>query len=188
MICLGAASCDMNEGSRDKIAHQRDTLSDVTPASLVGQVYFYAPELDIALCQANGACDCCSGQILFLNDSDFVLIDYCESDADYNKGTYGFVGNNLVLTTDSICVRRRYNWGKETDTTGEVLADYFITDTLVRQTKLFIKRIAHQACVCFLMVDSEEYYVTPNKTAKLPEIVAKLKNQGVLERLNTKYP
>lgn len=186
VFSAGLISCDRTETKTSDDVVQAEFVSIVPTISLARQLYFYAPELDTVTCEATGACDCCSGQILFLNDSEFVSIDYCESDADYCKGKYHLANNNLVLTTDSICISRRYNWEKETDTSGNVLFDYFVTDTLIAKTTQTFKRITCKGTICFLMGEQEKYFVTPSHEQSLSKAVATLKKQGIWDRLQIK--
>ncbi|MCS6975035.1 MAG: hypothetical protein NZM13_11170, partial [Cyclobacteriaceae bacterium] len=55
---------------------------------LESKVFTYAPEMDITTCEALAQCDCCAGNLLFVNSTHFVKIDYCEGDRVYRTGTY----------------------------------------------------------------------------------------------------
>jgi hypothetical protein len=179
-------SCDRTETDGSKVVVKVDTAPKAEPISLSGQLYFYAPELDTVSCTSTGACDCCSGEILFLNDSSFVLVDHCVLDADYSKGKYRFVDNNLILTSDSICISKQFNWEKETDTTGKVLVDYFVTDTLLATTTQTLKVEFCKGTPYFLMGDKERYFVTPYKNKKISDVVSTLKEQKIWDRLDIK--
>lgn len=186
IFIIGLVSCESPTSVSSDNSNHSDSIQTVSPISLAGQVYFYAPELDTITCKATGACDCCSGEFLFLNDSEFVSVDYCEFDASYNKGMYRFVDGDIEITTDSINVSRNYNWEKETDTTGKDLVDYFISDTLFSKNTLTLKRITCKNSICFVMGDKETYYVTPNKEAILSESIDKMKRDKIWNRLKIK--
>ncbi len=84
--------------------------------AVVGKLYFLAPELDSAKCQAIGACDCCAGNLLFLTDTTFVAADYCMYDDCYYKGTYVVIGNEILFQSDSLRVDKVTNEETERDT------------------------------------------------------------------------
>jgi hypothetical protein len=73
------------------------------------KVYFLGPELDSSKCQIEAACDCCSDDLVFLDDSLFLVASYCESNTSYSKGKYTIKRNTLVLKYDSIQVSEDYN-------------------------------------------------------------------------------
>jgi hypothetical protein len=162
-----------------------DSLAKLTPVSLAGQVYIYAPDLDTLSCMATGACDCCSGKFLFLNDSNFISIDNCMSDEFYRRGFYRFINGDLVMTTGGVSVNRQYNWENDTDTTGKILPEYLYTITLSTAVTRTLKRVTCGGTVCFLMSDGERYFVTADRHIKLSEEIAALKKDMVWNRL---YP
>lgn len=179
-------SCESHSNVNFDQSSTTDSIPSLVPTSLAEQVYFYAPEFDTLTCEASGACDCCTGKFIFLNDSQFIWIDECMSDASYSKGLYRFEKGNLVITTDSICVSREYNWEKETDTTGKFLVDYIITDTLVSRSTQTLKRIMCKSKLCFILSDKETYYLSPVESAQPSEFINNMKKDGIWKRLNVK--
>ena len=183
---FGLFSCNKTESSQANNKSLLDSTNINRMTSLSGQVYFYAPEIDSLTCEAIGACDCCSGNLIFLNDSDFISMDYCESSTSYTRGTYHFLNNNLLTITDSISVVSEYNPAKEADITGKILPDYIVTDTTLTPYKQILKRISCKKNNCFLMGDKETYYVTLDKKKSLGDYVKRLKDEGIWNRLKIK--
>lgn len=109
------------------------------PQSLAGKIFFFAPGLDKETCKASGSCDCCSYNILFTTANTFVLIDYCEGDFSYNKGSYTLNASSLSLSIDKLTVNKNYNWDKETDTTGKVTTEYIYKIENIKPTTTLLK-------------------------------------------------
>ncbi len=72
--------------------------------TLSGKVYRIGPGLDSINIQSFGECDCCSGQVAFINDSSFIAIDECLHNNGYFKGYYEVIGDTVRLMTDSLYV------------------------------------------------------------------------------------
>jgi hypothetical protein len=185
-ILFGLFSCDRTESTQADSKSFSDSTGISIMTSLSGQVYLYAPEIDSLTCEATGACDCCSGNLIFLNDSAFISMDYCESSTSYSKGTYQFLNGNLVITTDSISISKEYNPAKEADTTGKVWPDYIVTDTTLAPYKQTLKRISCKKNICFLMSDEETYYVTPDRKSSLTDLIKNLQDDNIWEKLKIK--
>lgn len=181
-LTVGLFSCNSTTDNQTTTTENKTN----TLTSLAGQVYFYAPELDTTTCKATGACDCCSGNILFLTDSIFLGIDICEANTNYSKGHYHFDNDFLVLTTDSLQVDEEYNWEKETDTTGTVTQEYFIKQS---KTPTFTQKLSRFDCknnIGFIMGDKEKYFVTPDNDAKITNIIGQLKKDSIWDKLEMK--
>ncbi|MCH2223959.1 MAG: hypothetical protein MK066_04250 [Crocinitomicaceae bacterium] len=86
-IALLLSSC-----SRDK---DKNTL--VGMPSIVGEVYFFTQNFDSIHCSVFSACDCCSGHMIFLEDDDFMYVDYCVGDISYHTGKYRFEKDSLFI-------------------------------------------------------------------------------------------
>lgn len=123
---LGLYSCNINSNDNKNLTQNSDSTQTKPIGKVVGQIYFFAPELDSATVKATGGCDCCSSNLLFLNDSVFVAVDYCIGNDTYYKGTYKVHNNSISFRCDSLRVDREENWETETDTTGKDLPPFFI--------------------------------------------------------------
>lgn len=165
---------------------QTTTGTEPSKLNVAGQVYFYAPEFDKNACQAFGECDCCSGNILFLDESHFLAIDVCESDNSYYKGKYKIADSNVLLSYDGLMVEKNYNWEKETDTTGTVTKEYFIKTSKTNPRKLALTRIECEKNICFKMDDTPTLFVTPDKKQKIADLIRQIKEDGIWEKLGMK--
>lgn len=183
---LALISCTRTVDPPAEISIVIDSTSAPIKTSLAGQVYFYAPEIDSLTCASTGACDCCSGHIIFLNDTSFVSLDYCESETSYSKGSYHFSNNDLVIISDSISIRRQYNPARESDTTGKVLPEYLITDTMTAPYTQTLKRIVCKNSISFIMGDKETYYVTRDLKTSADDIIQTIKDDNIWDRLRIK--
>ncbi|UMY64369.1 MULTISPECIES: hypothetical protein [unclassified Flavobacterium] len=168
--------------------HSVHTIADTKPAKLdvAGQVYFYAPELDKKTCEAYGECDCCSGNILFLDERTFLTIDICESDVSYYKGTYKIVDGNLLLSYAGVRVEKNYNWERETDTTGTVTTEYLIETSKTDPRTQTLTRIACEKNTCFKTNDTEAFFASPDKKQKIADLVRQIEEDGIWEKLEMK--
>lgn len=164
------------------------TITETKPSKLnvSGQVYFYAPEFDKNRCEAYGECDCCSGNILFLDERTFLTIDICESDVWYYKGKYKIVDGNVLLFYDGVMVEKNYNWERETDTTGTVTTEYRITSSKTDPRTQTLTRIACEKNTCFKSNDTETLFASPDKKQKIADLVRQIKEDGILEKLEMK--
>jgi len=178
--------------SADKTTHS-DSLATTTIAptnniatkpserqSLEGKIFFFAPELDQTTCQATGACDCCSYNILFITDSTFVLIDYCETGYSYNKGSYMLDNTSLTLKVDKLMVDKTYNWESEGNTTGSETAAYSYKIEYIEPKTTILKQ---QVCNGTLIFKSEYDVGTEDNKRSFSEELKGLKNEGILAKL-----
>ncbi|NEV94957.1 hypothetical protein G3567_12485 [Psychroflexus sp. YR1-1] len=94
----------------------------------IGSENYYTGE-----CAFYFECDCCSGELIFNQDSTFYYIDKCGSDESVRKGNFNFENNVFVLEYGAESVAKRYNWEREVDTTA---VEYFITDTILKSVTI----------------------------------------------------
>jgi hypothetical protein len=154
--------------------------------NLSGQVYFYAPELDTNTCEAYGQCDCCTGNFLFIDESNFIIIDVCESDNWYYKGKYKIANGCVILNYDSLMVKRNYNWKNETDTNSNAIEEYSIKISKTNLKSTVLTPIICKKNICFKTDDKQTAFVTLDKTQKLSEWIKQLKEEGIWEKLKIK--
>ena len=148
--------------------------------TLVGKIFLFAPELDKEACRATGGCDCCSYNILFTTDSTFVLIDYCEADYSYNKGSYFLDNSSLTLKVDRLMVNKNYNWKKETDTTGKVTTEYFYKIENIKPTTTIVKR---QDCNGTMIFKGDSDFGTVDNERTFENELKALKEEGIWTKL-----
>lgn len=148
---------------------------------LSGKVYLYGPAFDSATCKAVADCDCCGGDILFYNDSTYILIDYCENEISYHKGLYTLNDSGLVLVSDSISVNQSY---KEPESVIDSKIPYVITDTMLAKNTTVAKLYSCKGKPYFVMnTNGETYYFAPDTNDLLNNKINGLKREGIWDRL-----
>ncbi|MDI9858065.1 hypothetical protein [Flectobacillus roseus] len=151
--------------------------------NLAGKVYFFAPDLDTTTCEAFGACDCCTSNILFLNNKDFVTISYCVTDQQIAKGTYHIDNDKVYLQYDSLKVDIEYNMETETDTTGKVEPEYFIRTQKREANKVVLTALTCKGQVNFKAGDKEISYGSLDKKTPIEDHIQQLKSLGIWYKL-----
>ncbi len=154
---------------------KHDSLS--SPFSMAGKLYLFAPELDSTKLVATGACDCCSANILFLDDSSFLYIGYCEAGSSYVLGKYQ--ADNLKLTPDfdSITVEKYYP--EPGDSTGKLTPKPIFHIDIRKPDKQTYKRQEYKGMILF--VDKE--VGAPDKDNNFGELMKNIHNEGIWDRL-----
>lgn len=64
---------------------------------LTGTVYLMGRKTDNSLCQPDTSCECCLERLIFVNDSEFVSIGYCQKNESYVRGKYRYFGSRIIL-------------------------------------------------------------------------------------------
>jgi hypothetical protein len=84
-------------------------LADVSGQTFSGQVYVMTEHFAAGKCQPQIECDCCSSDILFLSDKEFVMIDRCIYNDCYYRGAYTVSKGYLTLTFNQFVVCEIYD-------------------------------------------------------------------------------
>jgi len=148
--------------------------------SLAGKLYFFAPEFDSTNLVATGACDCCSANAVFLDDTCFVYVGYCDDGSTYSKGKYQLSEEGLVLNFDNITVEKSYPETDEMDSTGQLSTEFTYNtiidspSTLVFRKKDFRGRIFFRSDYAFGAVDTGGTAI---------EMMKSIRGQGIWDRL-----
>lgn len=119
------SSCTNFKENKEEI-ESLDSITVKPIDNIIGQLYIFAPELDSATCEATGNCDCCSSNLLFLDDSIFVAVDYCLDIDTYYKGKYKIKDSTISFISNSLRVDKEVNWEAEVDTMNKEMSAYFI--------------------------------------------------------------
>lgn len=157
-----------------------------SPIKLVGKVLTYAPEIDITSCEALAQCDCCAGNYLFINDREFISIDYCEADVIYSKGTYNIRDSVVTLNFDSLVIDSRIDWSLESDPNVTAEKKYIISE---RKTAPSTIRLTLLNCEKNLLFDTginETPFAALDKNYILSELVDRMKSDGIWGKLKLK--
>ncbi len=181
ILTLGLFSCKSNTADKTLM-----TAGDsLTKINLAGQLYVTAPDFDTVLCRATGECDCCSGNVLFLNDSEFVAVNYCVGNDTYYKGTYRQKNNTVLLLCNSLRVDKATNWAAETDTINKNLPAFIVKTREDNAVTLKWTKFSCKEKVCFKTDIKEIPYSAPNTELK-NDFINELKQDSIWTKLEIK--
>lgn len=147
---------------------------------LENKVFTYAPEMDITNCEALAQCDCCAGNLLFVNSTHFVKIDYCEGDRVYRTGTYSIENQTVTLQINSSVIEQRIN-REETGSSGS--GNFELTETQAEPSVITLTQLQCEKNLAFNTGVEETPFATWNKEYQYNEIVSEMKENGVWSRL-----
>jgi len=74
-----------------------------------GQVYVMTDQFTADTCRPQIECDCCSSDIVFITDKEFVMVDKCIHNDSYYRGMYTVTKEDLTLKFDQFVVKETYN-------------------------------------------------------------------------------
>jgi hypothetical protein len=173
LIFISINSCS----NPPSIPPKRDSLS--SPISLAGKLYFFAPELDSTKLEATGACDCCSSNMLFLDDSSFLYISYCEGSTSYTRGKYTSDHQKLTVALDSITVDKYYP--EENDSTGTLSINPVYHTSIQQPDNQTFKKQEYKGITLLI----NHVVGAPDKGTSIGEMMKIIHDEGVWDRLNT---
>ena len=158
---------------------QQKTDSLHSPISMAGKIYFFAPEFDSTNLVATGACDCCSTNTLFLNDSSFLEIEYCEDGSTFLMGKYRADNRSLSLFYDSVTVN---SYLPDLEDTGYAKLDKAIDHVSIEkpQTRTYQKQ-EYKGVNLFRNKDVG----APDKDRKYGELLKSIHDEGIWDKLHT---
>lgn len=154
--------------------------------TLSGSNYFFAPEFDAEICEGIAECDCCSWNILFIDDKNFITICPCESDESVYKGTYQIFKDKVILSYNTLAVDRTYNGEADVDTTGTVKPEYDIAVT-ERPVTTEVLKVMHCENKLYFTIeaDKELSYGVIDKRYSLKQHIQILKDEGLWDKIQT---
>jgi hypothetical protein len=181
MIFISACftACDTHDAAMQK----QDSLVKDQNLSLAGQLYFFAPEYDSTHFVATGACDCCSANTVFLDDSVFLYIDYCDEGCSYTRGAYHMRNGNLEMHFDSLKVEKSYEEPDGKDSTGNMLPDLTYQTVVSKNNNLIYKKQEYKGRIVFT-AKNQFGALDTGETAS--ELMKRVKSDGIWDRLTGK--
>lgn len=180
ILSIGFFACNSNTG-HETIDVGSDNTKIEPIKSLKGQLYFIAPELDSATSRATGGCDCCAGHLLFLNDSDFIAVDYCLGGDTYYKGSYEIEKTVVLFRADSLRVDKEENWEKyETDSGVADLPSFFVKSSKVKIFDFNWTGFNFKGRLCF-KTSFGDYSTPDNKEKK--DFIKSMKADSIWQKL-----
>lgn len=144
----------------------RPAKFDARSVDVAGKVYIWAPEIDTANKSVTGACDCCSGEILFLNQTDCIWLDNCEGTTSVAKGKYKRSIDAIELEFGKTIASRYFNPEREVDTNAQ--PEYLLEKQMIKAWKIKLEPVVVDNTVYLRMRNGEVYYAVPaNETLDL---------------------
>jgi len=152
---------------------EKDTIS------FVNTVYYFTLNFDSTDCTVHSACDCCSDHLVFLNDKEFVFINYCLADKTYFKGKYKILDSTLQLNFNSTHVSQNYN----SEATSTIENEYTITKTTwdPQPRNIAIFHCKDKTCLNASSESVTSYGV--RDSLQVNQMIDRMKKDGIWEKL-----
>lgn len=158
---------------------QQKTDSLHAQISMAGQIYSFGSEFDSTNLVATGNGDCSAASTLFLNDSIFLEIEYCEDGATYSMGKYRADDRLLSLIFDPVSVNEYFPVTEDTANVIPGKPTYRITLDKP-QTRIY-QRQEYKGVNLFVNRDVG----APDKEKKYGEILKSIHDDGIWDKLHT---
>lgn len=175
ILCLTTGillSCQSKRGPKE-ISVGADKLE------LAGKILIYGPDVDATTCEVFGQCDCCAGHYVFINESEFVAIDYCEADQTYRKGTYKTNNNIVNLHVEDLVVDRTANWPAAGDEAGMEEMSYTLTKREVDHGTITLRLQQCEKNILFEVDSQETPFAAMDKNTPFADVIGRMKQHGV---------
>lgn len=153
--------------------------------SLSNQLYLLAPEFDSKNCKSFGECDCCSSNYLFLDNENYICVDYCLDTDTYYSGKYKIENDTVNLKFNSTVIQKEYNWESETDTINTQPKFLY----KIEKCKAFKTVWTNLNCSknnCFKKIGDETEFASIDNKKSSENFLNELKKEGLIEKLNLK--
>lgn len=181
VLLLSLSSCNEASPSRateptstDTTSQNIDTYNDVTLEWNIQAKVFEVgrPHLMTDSCSFYFACDCCMAKIAFNRDGTFYDLSYCSSDQSMRSGTFTVKNGLAILSYNSTCVRRLYNWEYEFDTT---VVQYSFSDTAITPVQVKFNTSKCDEKILLTSMNGDEVMVESNESH--PDFISYLRKE-----------
>lgn len=149
---------------------------------LSNHLYLLAPEFNLKECESFGECDCCTSNYLFLDNENFICVDYCLEVDTYYSGKYKIENEKVQLKFNSTIIKKEYNWESETDTIKNQPKYFYKTEKCKSFETLWTK-FDCKGKIYFKNIDKETQYASIDKTQTAENFLIKLKEEGIWDKL-----
>jgi len=150
-----------------------------TEIDIAGKVYEYGDQRHFTdSCVFYFECDCCSGDILFNNDSSFYVSDFCMPGTYISSGHFRVDSNRVRLFFTGPCVSTSWNEIYDIDTTQP---KYFNKDTIYSPYNKTIVPFKCGQALLFKDLGSEDFYSPSRKSAI--DLMTSLQANDFLDRI-----
>jgi len=174
-------SCDRTK--KEQIPNKKLKENEhVKNFTLSNTLYLLAPEFNGEKCESFGECDCCTSNYLFLDNENFICVDYCLEANTYYSGKYKIEKENVQLKFNSVMVQKEYNWESETDTINDQ-PKYFYKTEKCKSFETIWTKFDCKGRYYFKNITTETNYASIDKTLTAKNFVIKLKGEGIWDKL-----
>ena len=147
--------------------------------SMAGQIYFFGSEFDSTNLVSTGNGDCSAANTLFLNDSTFLEIEYCEDGATYSMGKYRADDRLLSLSFDPVSVNEYFP--ETADTTNAKPGQPTYRISLEKPQTRIYQRQEFKGVSLFVNRDIG----APDKEKKYSKTLKTIHDDGIWDKLHT---
>lgn len=182
VVALALIACETKKLQGDD--GQADESPLLPALQLNGQVLLYASEIDVTTCEALAPCDCCAGNYLFINDRQFIQIDYCEGDRRYRKGEYEFKNDRVILTFDRLIIDQFITRDEEGNFSPE--NQYVFEETEGDSSVITLTQLQCEKNLAFDTGDEMTPFATLVTTYEFSDLIRGMKEEGVWSRMKMK--
>lgn len=147
--------------------------------SLAGKVYSFGSEFDSTNLVATGDGDCSFANTLFLDDSSFLEIEYCEDGATYSMGKYRADDRLLSLIFDGVNVNEYFPETEDTASAKSGKPVYRISLDKP-QTRIY-QKLEYKGVTLFVNRDIG----APDKEKKYSDMLKAIHDDGIWDKLHT---
>lgn len=179
LIFLACESKMNNPNSESESKRKALTVQDIS-----GKVFEFGPDLDPKSCEVVAECDCCSDDVVFVNDTDCYMTVYCLEENTFHKGTYTVSNDKIEMTFSGKMVSQIDLIDTISDTIKNAATPGFTLKTeTIGSEKITIDRLECAGKELFSYGTDQKQYGTLSKTP-VNEYVATLKKEGIWQLLN----
>ncbi|MEZ0128433.1 hypothetical protein AB9T88_00880 [Flavobacterium sp. LBUM151] len=157
---------------------------DIKNFSLSNKLYLLGPEFNLNESEAFGECDCCTSNYFFMDDENFISVDYCLESDTYYSGKYKIQNEYVELKYNATVVQREYNEKSETDSITQ--PQYIYKTERYKSFQTTWLKFNNKEKICFKTTGKETEYAAVDKRNDSKSFLADLKKEGILSRLNIK--
>ncbi len=155
-------------------------------AGLINKVYYFGPEIDSITCRINAECDCCTDDIVFLNQKEFVKVSYCMADKSVSRGTYQASGDKLILKYKGIFISRNIDMEWESKHQSSKKIKYNWETHKVNTFSDTMIKISCKQTVIYKYEGEEILYGRLDEKTRADKFVTTLKKEGFWTKLGFK--
>ncbi len=143
-------------------------------------MYFFGPVLDSSNCKVVAECDCCSDDILFFNDTEFVKISYCVPDMIAEKGTYVVNSKKLVLNFSGVRVGKSLD---EASANRKGKTKYTFKTEKIKPSKIILTSFYCKKVLFYKTKGEDISYGSKAVSPSIGKRINELKTEGLWSRL-----